>query len=465
MTGGINQRGRYGRFVANLLSISDFAVVNLTYAVVLALNPEMLANHPRLLGLLLNVAYLPSAWTLREVRNVRAIHMDLIIFNSLRSVGIHALFFFSLLYFLDIDNVSWRGIGEFYGGIAILLPLWWVVSRLLLKNYRRRGRNFTRVVIVGTGPTAERLYQEMHSDAGFGYRFMGFFDYGYRADFSYEKLYIGNLAALDDYVREHHIDQIYYTLSGEDTEAISRSVKVADHNMAQFYFVPQMARVMTRAMEIDSIGTVPVMNMRANPLSSAFNRGVKRAMDIAISTIFLTVSPLIFIPVAVAIKTSSPGPIFFRQKRTGYKGKEFTCLKFRTMKVNATSDTAQASKTDPRTTRVGDFLRRTSIDELPQFINVLRGDMSVVGPRPHMLAHTDKYSKLIDKYIVRHLIKPGITGWAQVNGYRGQTGQLWQMERRVEFDVWYIENWSFLLDLKIVMRTIVNALHGEENAF
>ena len=153
------------------------------------------------------------------------------------------------------------------------------------------------------------------------------------------------------------------------------------------------------------------------------------------------------------------------RKRTGYKGKEFTCLKFRTMKVNTTSDTAQASKNDPRKTRVGDFLRRTSIDELPQFINVLRGDMSVVGPRPHMLAHTDQYSKLIDKYMVRHLIKPGITGWAQVNGYRGQTGQLWQMERRVEFDVWYIENWSFLLDLKIVMRTIVNALHGEENAF
>ena len=135
------------------------------------------------------------------------------------------------------------------------------------------------------------------------------------------------------------------------------------------------------------------------------------------------------------------------------------------MKVNADSDSKQAEKDDPRKTRVGDFLRKTSIDELPQFINVFLGDMSVVGPRPHMLKHTLDYSKLIDKYMVRHAIKPGITGWAQVNGYRGQTEQLWQMEKRVEHDVWYIENWTFLLDIKIIIRTVMNAIQGEKNAF
>ena len=168
---------------------------------------------------------------------------------------------------------------------------------------------------------------------------------------------------------------------------------------------------------------------------------------------------------AIAIKISSPGPVYFRQKRTGYHGKEFQCLKFRTMKVNATADSAQATKDDPRKTRLGEFLRRTSLDELPQFINVLRGEMSVVGPRPHMLKHTEDYSKLVDRYMLRHIVKPGITGWAQVNGYRGITDELWKMEKRVEYDVWYVENWSFLLDLKIVVRTVMNAVHGESNAF
>ena len=180
---------------------------------------------------------------------------------------------------------------------------------------------------------------------------------------------------------------------------------------------------------------------------------------------FLLFYPLVYIPVAIAIKLSSPGPVYFRQERTGYLGDTFKCLKFRTMRVNANSDKYQATQNDPRKTRVGDFLRRTSIDELPQFINVWRGDMSIVGPRPHMLKHTEDYTRLVDSYMVRHAVKPGITGWAQVNGLRGLTDELWKMERRVEHDVWYIENWTFLLDLKIMVRTVINAVQGEKNAF
>ncbi|MDE5684305.1 MAG: sugar transferase, partial [Muribaculaceae bacterium] len=157
--------------------------------------------------------------------------------------------------------------------------------------------------------------------------------------------------------------------------------------------------------------------------------------------------------------------VYFRQERTGYLGRSFECLKFRTMKVNSTSDVCQATKNDPRKTRFGEFLRRTSIDELPQFINVWRGEMSIVGPRPHMLMHTEQYTELIDRYMLRHAVKPGITGWAQVNGYRGPTDELWKMERRVEYDVWYIENWSLLLDMKIIVRTVINAFRSDENAF
>ena len=210
---------------------------------------------------------------------------------------------------------------------------------------------------------------------------------------------------------------------------------------------------------------MPVLSIRHNPMKSRFNRIVKRGFDLAVSGTFLLFYPLVYIPVAIAIKKSSPGPVYFRQERTGYRGRTFRCLKFRTMKVNSTSDSAQATADDPRKTKIGDFLRRTSIDELPQFLNVWKGDMSVVGPRPHMLKHTEEYTRLVDSYMVRHAVKPGITGWAQVNGYRGITDELWKMERRVECDVWYIEHWSLLLDLKIIVRTIINIIRGDDNAF
>lgn len=461
----VNQRGRYGRYINNALTLSDFFVVNMIYALVLLLNPEVWHGSVRLVGVLVNIAYLPAAWFLREIRNVRTIHMDHVLLNALKAVVVHALFFFSLLFFLGIDNASWHPYVELYAGCFVALPVWWVISRMFLKKLRRHGRNFSRVAIIGTSATARRLYEEMKSDAGFGYRVLGFIDYRLDADFPWPELYAGNFDDMAAWIKEKRIDQIFYALSGEDFEALHRTMTVSDTEMIQFYFVPQMSRHVTRAFQMHSIGAVPVMTVRNNPLSSIVNRGIKRTFDVVFSSLFLAVSPLIFIPVAIAIKLSSPGPVFFRQQRTGYKGQPFMCWKFRTMRVNADADSRQASKNDPRKTRVGDFLRRTSIDELPQFINVFLGEMSVVGPRPHMLAHTEQYSKLIDKYMVRHLIKPGITGWAQVNGYRGQTEQLWQMERRVEFDVWYIEHWSFLSDLKIVVRTVVNAFHGEENAF
>lgn len=207
------------------------------------------------------------------------------------------------------------------------------------------------------------------------------------------------------------------------------------------------------------------MSLQEPPLKSRFNRLLKRAFDLTVSSVVLVLSPIVYIPVAIAIKLSSPGPVFFKQKRTGLYGREFYCYKFRTMKVNVDADNLQATKDDPRKTRVGEFLRHTSIDELPQFINVFKGDMSIVGPRPHMLKHTEEYSKLIDTYMVRHAVKPGITGWAQVTGYRGQTEELWQMEGRVEKDIWYIEHWSFALDLKIMAFTVINAIKGEEQAF
>ena len=191
----------------------------------------------------------------------------------------------------------------------------------------------------------------------------------------------------------------------------------------------------------------------------------KRALDIVGSMVGMIILGIATIFVAPAIKLDSPGPVFFKQKRNGLNDKEFYCYKFRSMRVNTQADSLQATKDDPRKTRWGNIMRKTSIDELPQFINVLLGDMSVVGPRPHMLKHTEEYSKLINKYMVRHFGKPGITGWSQVTGYRGETKELKDMEGRIRGDIWYIEHWSFGLDLFIIYKTVANAIHGEKNAY
>lgn len=462
---GINQRGRYGRYMHWLLMVADVVILNIALALTTIISPEFMAVRERTVWLLCTLTYLPVSYWLSTAHTRRTIQMDHVFRNSLRAVGAHALFFIFSLYFVGIDQIPWYSFLEFYGICFIIFPIWWMTSRLLLKNYRRRGRNFCRVVIIGTNPTAQRLYHEMLSDAGFGYRFLGFFSNdgqgGVPAD-----LYRGTLDKVAEFVEKENVDEIYFTLSGEKEEmAIKQMISIADANVIQFYYVPQLNRFVTRNYEMAAMGRMPVLPVRHNPLMNAGSRIAKRLFDIAFSSVALICSPVVFIPVAIAIKLSSPGPVFFSQKRTGYRGREFYCYKFRTMRVNVDADRMQATADDPRKTRVGDFLRRTSIDELPQFFNVLKGDMSIVGPRPHMLVHTEEYRGLIDKYMVRHLVKPGITGWAQVNGYRGQTEQLWQMEKRVEYDTWYIEHWTFMLDMKIMVRTVFNAIHGEENAF
>ena len=214
------------------------------------------------------------------------------------------------------------------------------------------------------------------------------------------------------------------------------------------------------------LSLIHIFSIRCEPLESLENRIIKRAFDVVCSGLFLcTVFPFVYLFFGIAIKLSSPGPVLFKQKRSGEDGREFWCYKFRSMKVNTLCDTLQATENDPRKTRIGEIMRKTSIDELPQFINVLKGDMSIVGPRPHMLKHTEEYSSLINKFMVRHFVKPGITGWAQVTGYRGETKELWQMEGRVQRDIWYIEHWTFLLDLYIMYKTVYNALRGEKEAY
>lgn len=458
----VNSKGRYGYLVHILTTVFDFCLLNAVYLVVLhQFGSNAGQFDDKITWLFLNISYSPVIVMFPDVHKKRILFVDRIMIRLCQAFAVHCLVMFAFMSIIGYEGIPIRVYVYFYSLFYFLLALWWIFSRRILKFFRRRGLNFRCIIIVGWNSTSKRLYEELQSDQGYGYRVIGIFD-----NVSHKDVEItGRLADIESFMEREIVDQIYCALPSEEEE-VGGIIKIADRYEAGFYYVPMIGGFMTTTFSLTSIGNLPILIYRPNPLQYWVNRLVKRLFDILFSLIAIVlVSCTILIPVIIAIKVSSKGPVIFRQKRTGYRGREFTCYKFRTMRVNADADNLQATKDDPRKTKVGDFLRRTSIDELPQFWNVLIGNMSVVGPRPHMVKQTDEYRKLIDKYMVRHMIKPGITGLAQVKGYRGQTKELWQMEKRVEYDVAYIESWTFWLDIKIIARTIINAVAGEPNAF
>lgn len=458
-------KGRYGKYLRSLIVVGDFICINTAYLLACIICDFNDLFYNNLLWALVNVAYIPVSTLYSSIHNQRIIYANHIVMTALQSTIFHATIFVALLYlFHDINVVNIEYILILYAFMMILNPLWWIAARKVLKIYRSKGYNFRKVIIVGYGRSGKMIENALLSDAGYGYKIIGVFDDNKTLGKN-SSVYKGTTADVEAFALEKNVDEIYCALPTPEEEKIMALTRFAEKNAIHFYIIPGITPYLHRRIHFDSMGDVPIMSIRREPLENPVNKFIKRAFDIIFSMMVLLFMPFIFIPVAIAVKLSSPGPIFFRQKRTGIKGKEFYCYKFRTMRVNSNSDTQQATKNDPRKTKVGEFLRKTNIDELPQFWNVLKGDMSVVGPRPHMIKHTEDYSKLIESYMLRHLVKPGITGWAQVNGYRGETKELWQMEKRVQYDVWYIENWDFFLDLKIIYLTVINAFKGEKNAY
>jgi putative colanic acid biosynthesis UDP-glucose lipid carrier transferase len=257
----------------------------------------------------------------------------------------------------------------------------------------------------------------------------------------------------------YKVTEIFSTISPEQQSGIYTLINQADQACIRFRIIPDLGQFIRKPVHIDYLNDMPVLSLRKEPLDDVGNRIKKRVYDIVISSLVLV--PII----SLLIWLESRGPIFFIQQRSGKNGEIFNCIKFRSMRVSRDANTKQATKNDCRITRMGKFMRKTNIDELPQFFNVLISDMSIVGPRPHMLKHTDDYSKLIRQYMIRHFLKPGITGWAQINGYRGETKTVKDMNDRVQYDLWYLENWSLWLDTRIILMTAFNMAKGEKNAY
>lgn len=414
----------------------------------------------------MNLVYLLCNYYNGVVLHRRIIRPEQIVRRAFRNTILHAVVFISLNSLAEVGTFSFRFFVCFYGIFFIILTTYRLTCRYLLKQYRKYGGNSCSITLVGDNKNMIELYREMTQNSTVGFRVNGYFSDSLSRNFPENVPYLGHPKEVVAYLAKHHTDQLYCSLSSDYSYEIVPIINYCENHLIRFYNVPNIRNYVHRRMYFDMFGNIPILSIRKEPLAQVENRMLKRTFDILFSLLFLcTVFPFIYLIIGAAIKLSSPGPIFFKQKRSGENGKEFWCYKFRSMRVNVDSDKVQATIDDPRKTKIGDFMRRTSIDELPQFINVLLGQMSVVGPRPHMLKHTEEYSRLIDKYMVRHLVKPGITGWAQVTGYRGETRELWQMEGRVERDVWYLEHWTFLLDIYIIYKTVKNAVQGDKEAY
>ena len=364
--------------------------------------------------------------------------------------------------------------GKLLGLQAVMTGFFYAIWHLLVRKsigwYRSQGANNYTVVLVGSEPNILQVCHFLNGpNSELGYNVLGMFT----ANPEEIPEGIPNLGVPEkafQYVEDNHaiLKEVYCSLNpATETDFVNRLVSICENRMVRFTYVPGMEGYPKRKMNISQLGHVNVISLHEEPLNKPLAKLIKRAGDIAFSGLFLiTLFPLIWMVCAIGIKLSSPGPVLFKQKRTGYEGKEFWCYKFRSMHASTDADTKQAVKGDSRVFPFGEFLRRSSIDELPQFLNVFKGDMSVVGPRPHMLHHTDIYSELISDYMIRHLAKPGITGWAQINGCRGETKELAEMKERVEKDIWYIEHWSVELDISIILATIWQMLrHNDEKAY
>ena len=329
----------------------------------------------------------------------------------------------------------------------------------LLKKYRiLYGGNHRNVIIVGSGKSVEELSEFFTTNPDYGYNLVRVFDL--KSNKKQE------LLESKIYVVDNKIDEIYASISVLTNNEINNLINFADNNLKTVKFLPDSKNTLLRNLAVEYYEYIPIISLRTIPLDKEVNKRLKRFFDIVFSLLIIVFLLSWLTPIlALIIRLESKGPTFFKQKRNGLNYEEFNCYKFRSMHLNPIADLEQVQKNDPRITKIGKFMRKTSIDELPQFFNVLLGDMSVVGPRPHMVSHTEMYAKSVDKFMVRHFIKPGITGLAQTNGFRGEVETEKDIINRVKYDIFYLENWSILLDIKIIFITIINAIKGEKKAY
>ncbi len=458
-------RYRYSGYLHTLLFISDLLLLNLSFVLgyyfsfgkfdgSLSYPFVNLLIYSNLSWVVLSILGKPF-----EIR--RTSRVSYVVRHILRFVLIHLLSVSALMVFnLDV-NYSRETIIYSYSIFLVLLLLQRLAFIYSIRIYRKYGFNYRNIIIVGYGDIAEEIKKFLRVHPEYGYKFLGFFD-----NSKIKNITEGKISDIEEFTANNRVDEIYCCLPELRYSQLQKLIHFGEKNFIKVKLIADFRGFEHKGLEIESYDNIPVLNVTSFPLEVRKNKFVKRSFDIAFSTgVILFIFSWLFPLIALAIKIDSKGPIFFKQRRTGKSNNNFWCWKFRTMVENKKADVLQAVPNDERVTFIGNFLRKTSLDELPQFFNVLIGNMSVVGPRPHMLHHTKEYSKKVERFMARHFVKPGITGLAQAKGYRGETTDISFMKNRVKLDRFYIENWSIVLDLKIILLTISSLLKGDENAY
>ena len=439
----------------------DLFILNLSLLVVAFFSLQFYLEHYLELFLYLVVAN--ASWLLAfSIVSKKMVYYRRSTYNRLIRLTMRFLFFFGIQFIISLPFLSgpdfqWEFIVQysllFYTAKVGLNVLYFSY----LKYKQRKDSGFKRALLIGINETMKVVRDVMHQNPVLGYKFAGFL-----CDIHDDKDIVGNTDDLRKVIQRENINAVFVAVDLVDQDhdqenSVKDYLTICNEQGVRIFFIPQSTSIENGVLSNASLNSLSIINPHKIPLDDLESRLRKRIFDIIFSglVVLLLLSWLVPI-IGIIIKLTSRGPVFFVQKRTGVSKKTFNCIKFRTMVVNQDSDSRQATSDDVRITCIGKFLRKTNLDEFPQFFNVLRGDMSVVGPRPHMLKHTVEYSKLIDNYLLRHYIKPGITGWAQVNGFRGETDELWKMQKRVEHDMEYLQRWSFGWDLEIIIRTFVD---------
>lgn len=444
--------------------ISDGVLTLLSYVCALWLRFDVLGGRqtlqltsPRLVALIFGycilivlVYYALGLYGYGRLRRRREEGLCILLVNGLGTLGLMATF-----YVVRIVDFS-----------RLMLILFWLISstvviskrmlvRGVLSYYRSHGYNLKHVIVIGSGHLARQYARDLRSNPQLGFSIMGYIGCERQDELG---KWLGDYTQVEAILEKNSVDEVIVALEPQDIAVMPDILAAADKEGVRLSLIPFFNDYIPRNPTITALGHTKLIDMRVTPLDDLGWAVVKRAMDIVISLGLILVFSPVMLAVAIGVKLSGPGPVLFRQERIGRNKKPFQMLKFRSMRITGTEDTGWSTNSDPRKTRFGSFIRKFSLDELPQFFNVLRGDMSIVGPRPEVPYHVRHFKEEIPLYLLRQQVRPGITGWAQVNGLRGDTS----IEERVRYDLWYIENWSIGLDLKIMLKTALGGMVNRE---
>jgi len=450
---------------------SDLILLNIAFviAAVLAQSLDILLDRNRMFVLQIGLNFVWYFFT--SVTNFyEQIGSRLFAFHIIDIIKSIAVQIFTSIIFIFIvkEDLFTRNFIVYYSVILFcFISIRFFSFKLLLRKLREKGFNIRNILIVGSGEVATNFKNLLNENPDFGYRFSGFLNNGNTGG---EEI-LGSYDQLEDFIISEKINEVIIALPEKDNVLLDNIIRICNRNAVRTHIIPDYFRFISKRFQVSMIGNFPVITSRNEPLDEVQWRFIKRGFDIIFSLLITIFLLSILIPViTIIVKLSSGGPIFFVQERIGARNKKFRCYKFRTLYEDKSTNTdfQPVTKNDPRVTSVGKLLRMSNIDELPQFINVLKGEMSVVGPRPHAIPYDDKYGKIVEEIKLRHNVKPGITGWAQIHGLRGDLEDEEENRRRtikrIEYDLWYIENWSFWLDIQIIFQTLWQMLKGKTKA-